>query len=39
MSDKLAPYLNQIIHGDSLKILPKLPANSIDLVFADPPYN
>jgi len=25
--------------GDSLKWLKKIPANSIDLVFADPPYN
>ena len=30
---------NQIYHGDSLKILKTLPSNSIDLVFADPPYN
>ncbi len=35
----LNPYLNQMIHGDSLEILPQLPPNSIDLVFADPPYN
>lgn len=39
MSADLAPYLNQIIHSDSLELLPSLPANSIDLVFADPPYN
>lgn len=32
-------YLNQIICGDSLDILPRLPENSVDLVFADPPYN
>ena len=30
---------NDIIHGDSLAILPTLPADSVDLVFADPPYN
>ena len=29
---------NHIYHGDSLKILKTLPSNSIDLVFADPPY-
>ena len=33
------PYLNQLIQGDSLEILPLLAENSVDLVFADPPYN
>lgn len=33
------PYLNQLIQGDSLEILPLLPEDSVDLVFADPPYN
>jgi modification methylase len=28
-----------IICGDSLEVLAKLPAKSVDLVFADPPYN
>lgn len=28
-----------IIHGDSLEILPTIPNGSIDLIFADPPYN
>ena len=32
-------YLNKIIHGNSIEILKKLPKNSIDVVFADPPYN
>lgn len=27
-----------IINGDSLSELPKLPAESVDLIFADPPY-
>mgnify|MGYP006271792527 CR=1 FL=1 len=30
---------NKIIHGDSLEILKKIPENSVDLIFADPPYN
>ncbi len=30
---------NSIIHGDSLVELSRLPAESVDLVFADPPYN
>jgi len=31
--------LNQILSGDCLEILPTLPKGSVDLVFADPPYN
>ena len=30
---------NKIINGDAFRILPKLPENSFDLLFADPPYN
>lgn len=28
-----------LYHGDSLKILEQLPENSVDMIFADPPYN
>ena len=31
--------LDCILPGDSLDLLPQLPAGSVDLVFADPPYN
>ncbi|MEI8360791.1 MAG: DNA methyltransferase [bacterium] len=31
-------YINKIIHGDCINVLKELPDNSIDLVFADPPY-
>lgn len=31
--------LNQVITGDSLDVMETLPAESIDVVFADPPYN
>lgn len=31
--------LNQILHGDCIEILKSLPENSVDLIFADPPYN
>ncbi|MEX2144151.1 MAG: DNA methyltransferase [Anaerolineales bacterium] len=31
--------LNQILHGDCIELLAALPAASVDLVFADPPYN
>lgn len=35
----LAPHLDRIRIGDCIAELEKLPAGSIDLVFADPPYN
>jgi len=38
MSNRTLP-LDQIIHGDCLEILKTFPARSIDLIFADPPYN
>jgi modification methylase len=31
--------LDRILHGNSLEILPTLRPHSVDLVFADPPYN
>jgi modification methylase len=31
--------LNQILHGNCIEILKSLPENSVDLIFADPPYN
>ena len=30
---------NKIILGDCISVLDSFPANSIDLIFADPPYN
>ena len=30
---------NKILLGDSLKIMKKIPSKSVDLIFADPPYN
>jgi site-specific DNA-methyltransferase (adenine-specific)/modification methylase len=30
---------NTIIQGDCVELLKKLPDNSVDLIFADPPYN
>ena len=32
-------YLNEIVCGDSLKLIEELPDNSIDLVVTSPPYN
>jgi site-specific DNA-methyltransferase (adenine-specific)/modification methylase len=31
--------LNTILNGDCIEELKKLSANSVDLIFADPPYN
>ena len=31
--------VNQILQGSCAEVLQTLPANSIDLIFADPPYN
>ncbi len=31
--------IDQIIHGDCIEVLANLPENSVDLIFADPPYN
>ena len=28
-----------LYHGDSIELMNKLPENSIDMIFADPPYN
>jgi site-specific DNA-methyltransferase (adenine-specific)/modification methylase len=37
---KLGPYdLNSVVLGDCVDLLKKVPDNSIDLIFADPPYN
>ncbi len=32
-------YLNNIIQGDCIKLLKTLPDNSVDVTFADPPFN
>lgn len=37
-AEGLAAWLDQVIEGDSLEVLPQLPAESVDTVFWDPPY-
>ena len=32
-------FYNKIINGDSLKELKKIPDETFDIIFADPPYN
>ena len=36
---ELAPWLNQVHHGDALTLMDQMPAASIDLVITSPPYN
>jgi len=31
-------FINTIIHGDCIEEMRKLPDDSVDLIFADPPY-
>ncbi|WP_442879242.1 site-specific DNA-methyltransferase [Bartonella sp. CB74] len=33
------PWRNQIFKGDCVAVLEKLPKHSVDMIFADPPYN
>ena len=39
VSDSSALPLDRILPGDCLDVLAALPARSVDLIFADPPYN
>ncbi|MDE2229014.1 MAG: site-specific DNA-methyltransferase [Alphaproteobacteria bacterium] len=32
-------YLGEVLVGDCVEVMTRLPAGSVDLVFADPPYN
>ena len=36
---KFEGVLDNIVLGDSIEIMKQIPDNSIDLIFADPPYN
>ena len=35
----LKSYLNRVIVGDCIEKMNELPSESVDLIFADPPYN
>ena len=37
-NSKLKPFLNKIIEGDCLDIMPKIPDKSIDMILSDLPY-
>jgi len=32
-------YIDQIIQGDCLEVMQNIPGNSVDITFADPPFN
>ena len=32
-------YVDQIIHGDCLEVMQNIPDDSVDITFADPPFN
>ena len=36
--EEIREIIDQIICGDALEVLPRLPAHSVDLVLTDPPY-
>ncbi len=37
--DLSALPVDQVIEGDCIQVMSALPAKSVDLIFADPPYN
>ncbi len=39
MENQLLEYVNQIIRGDALEIMRQIPDGSVDVTFADPPFN
>ena len=39
MTEPALPHRDAVIEGDCLEVMAQLPAGSVDLVFADPPYN
>lgn len=39
MTETTDPQHNQIIQGNCINVLARMPAGSVDMVFADPPYN
>ena len=39
MTDKQMLPLNKILQGDCIELMNSLPEKSVDMIFADPPYN
>ena len=39
MTEKQKLPLDKILKGDCIELMNALPENSVDMIFADPPYN
>ncbi len=39
MEDKLLKYINRITEDDAIRVMKQIPSDSIDMSFADPPFN
>lgn len=39
MENKLSRFINEIIKGDAIEVMKQIPDDSIDMTFADPPFN
>ncbi|MEJ5361065.1 MAG: DNA methyltransferase [Spirochaetota bacterium] len=39
MKDGIENFINKIIVGDAIEIMRQIPDNSVDVTFADPPFN
>ena len=39
MVRKLDSFVNEIIEGDAIDVMKQIPDDSIDMTFADPPFN
>ena len=37
--DFFESIVNKVIQGDCLEVMKKIPNNSVDVTFADPPFN
>ena len=35
----MVKYINKVIQGDCLEVMKNIPNNSVDITFADPPFN
>ena len=32
-------FINKVIQGDAIEIMRQIPDDSVDMIFADPPFN
>ena len=39
MGKKLSRFINKVIEGDAIEVMKQIPDDSIDMTFADPPFN